>query len=388
MNERLTAIAIMLAAIVGLTTLFFTTYEKREVDVNTPPSEDALNNPYLAAERLLTDLGYDVTSKREFAPSIELPPEGATAVMALNYASLAQDELDLLLEWVSEGGHLVVQIDYDPPRGIDPIFTPMGVSAQVRAPENFEDEDKGPEKNARTASAEDAASHPDREAWGAASRDNLVTIDLGDTTPRRAVYDQYGVFAAELSYDAGRVTAVADLRIVRNRRIADNDNAFLLTRMLGPVRMSGPVWLLIDGEFPSLWSLLVERIGTVMLAGVGVLLLSLWWAAQRFGPMIPPPASARKSFVEHVEATGRFLWRHQKDEGLLSDTRAAFLAAARRRHPPLRHSGADTAHADYLAQLSGLPVEQVRDALFGPMGDRGADFTPRIQILKSLWKKL
>ncbi|MEO1574079.1 MAG: DUF4350 domain-containing protein [Pseudomonadota bacterium] len=390
MGERVAAIAVLVLVLGGLVALFFYTYERREVDVLVQSSEEARGNRLLAAQRLLTSLGYEVESRRRFAPSLELPPANATAVLTSRYAYLEQTELDTLLGWVADGGHLVVQIDSGPPRDIDPIFTPMGVSSRIREPEETEfeeDQDNGKNVQVTRDEIDTSAARPDREAWGLLAADNRVTIDLNDATPLRAVHDQHGVFAAQLRYNEGRVTAVADLQFTYNYLIKDRDHAFVFTQLLDPVAQSGPVWLLTGAEFPSLWLLLKERISPVMLAGIATLIMSLWWAAQRFGPMIPAPATARKAFVEHVHATGRFLWRHGRDEGLLDETRHALLADARRRHPPLRH-GEQADHARYLSELSGLTLEQVNEALFGEPSGRNNDFTLRIQLLKSLWKRL
>lgn len=390
MGERVAALAVIVLVLGGIIGLFFYTYERREVDVLVQASEEARGNPLLAAQRLLVSLGYEVESRRRFAPSLELPPQDATAVLTSRYAYLEQTELDTLLGWVADGGHLVVEIDRDAPRGIDPIFTPMGVSARVREPEKTEfDEDRDNGKNVTVTRdpVDTSAARPDREAWGLMAFDNNVSIDLNDATPLRAVHDQYGVFAAQLRYNEGRVTAVSDLRFTFNYTIKERDHAFVFTQLLDPATRSGPVWLLTGAEFPSLWSLLRERIDTVILAGVATLIMCLWWAAQRFGPMIPAPAPARKAFVEHVHATGRFLWRHGRDESLLRETRHALMADARRRHPQLRH-GDDIDHARYLSELSGLSDAQVNDALFDEPTGRNNDFTLRIQLLRSLWKRL
>lgn len=409
MSERNVAIGLVVLGVAALVAVFFYVYERREVDVAIPPSKEVRANDFLALERLLTSLDYDVSSRDEFAPGIALPPQNATAIMMSGYQNFNREQVEALLGWISAGGRLIVKIEPDDDE-VDPLFTPLGVTASYRTLPD-DDNDTDPDDNtegavstddantAATDSANDeakktapgipsptAAKQPGRDYWGVVRYDNGVSINLGDATPRRTVFDQSGVYAAEFNYDQGRLTVMADMRIFWNDRIALEDNAFILTQLLDSPS-AGPVWLLLGAEYPTLWSLLKERLGAVMLGGLVVLGLWLWWASQRFGPAIPPPATARKSFLEHIEAAGRFSWRHKKDTALLHEVRESFLHEARRRHPTLRR-GDEKAHTQYLAELSGLSTQDVRDSVFVDATGRSADFTHRIQRIKTLWKRL
>ncbi|MEM6639726.1 MAG: DUF4350 domain-containing protein [Pseudomonadota bacterium] len=334
MSERSVAVGALLVAVAAAVAFFLSQYERTDVEEQTSPSIEAMRNPLLAADRLLTSLGYDVSIRENLATSLELPPPDATAILRGGYSSIPDGELDPLLNWVADGGHLIVEIETLWEGAVDPIFTPLDVSVIERP---WPDSDEA----AAEAIGPNPAETPDRAYLGDMALDNHKSIKLGATPAERVIHDQFGVFAARLAYGEGRVTAVADLSFIVNRRIGQQDHAFLLTSSLAPAEQSGPVWMISNARFPSLLALLTDRIAPVMaLAGL-TLLLTLWGTTQRFGPLMSAPGQARRAFIEHVEATGRFLWRHQTGAGLLKETRSALLADARRRHPPLRRGTTD-----------------------------------------------
>jgi hypothetical protein len=392
MNERNVAIGILAVVAAGLLALFFATYEKEEYEVRIAPTGEAARNPLFAAQRLLTGLGYEAGEREEFAPSLELPPPGGTVLALFYYDYMAADERKLLLQWGRDGGHLITEIQPRYGRPYDPVFTPVGIEAYVRSdPDALEfDEDGNPVERddaEQPEIADDAGAAPGREAWGAVQQDNLVSIQLGETEPLWSVHDQHGVFATQIAYDNGTVTALADLSIFTNYHIAKQDHAFLLTQIIGPASSAGAVWLVRSTDFPSLWSLLTEHLSEVLIAGGILLLMCLWWASQRFGPRLKPPQRARKAFIEHIEANGRFLWRHSADQELLGSTQQSFLRDAHRRHAPLRRLDEHDRNL-YLARVCGLLESEVASALSEDSARRHGDFLTKIQLIKTMWNRL
>lgn len=391
MSERSVAIGIVTVLAAALLALFFANYEKEEYEVVIAPTGEAARNPLLAAQRLLNGLGYEAAAHEEFAPSLELPPPGSTVLALFSYDYMDGDELARLLQWVRDGGHLITAIQPRYGRPYDPVFTPVGIEAYLRTdPDALEFDEDGKPITPVAADPdipEDAGAAPGRDAWGAVMHDNQVSIRLGDTDPLWSVHDQYGVFATQIAYDDGTVTALADANIFTNQRIAKQDHAFLLTQIIGPASSAGAVWLVRSTDFPSLWSLLTEHLSEVLIAGGVLLLMCLWWASQRFGPQLNPPTRARKAFIEHIEANGRFLWRHSADQQLLGSTRQSFLREAMRRHAPLRRLDDHERNA-YLARVCGVSASEVNAALSEDSAQRHGDFLSKIQLIKTMWNRL
>ncbi|MEL6546488.1 MAG: hypothetical protein AAFQ82_17810, partial [Myxococcota bacterium] len=138
---------------------------------------------------------------------------------------------------------------------------------------------------------------------------------------------------------------------------------------------------------PTLTELIRTHGWPTLLAGS--VALALWLAARSssFGPRHPVREDVRRSVIEHIEATGRFLW--QRDSGLaLSDSvRAAVLGKASR--STLGWQGLSVeerrAHVKEVAAISEAELER----LFGPAatGDSGT-FTELIRTLREIEQRL
>lgn len=389
MNERAVAAGLIGVLVLGLAIFFFNTYEKVPYEHYIPPRGDASQNPLLGAQRLLEQLEYDVVSRKEFAPQLEMPATTDTILLPVDYDYLEESQLDDLLAWVASGGHLIVQIQRYLYHDYDPIFTAVGVTAVIRdrLSENGDAKQNSDTEVIEAASPWDQSVNGERDLWGTITHDNQINIDFGDNELIWTVHDQFGVFAGQIAYDQGQLTAVADLGFLDNLNIGEGDHAFMLTRLIGRAEDAGRVWLFLDTEFPSLWTLLIERIRFVLIAGGVLALLSLWWAAQRFGPTIAPPRDERKAFIDHVEASGRFLWQHRQGARLLASSQKAFLRDASRRHPALRRLK-ENERDIYLARICGV-AQADASACMQPLQTRShADFVRQLQTLKTMWTRL
>lgn len=378
MNDRIAALGVSALLVAALVAFYFLTYTREEYQEFVAPTGEARHNPLLAAQRLLSELGYDVTSKLDFVPSLELPSPDDTIVLGVNYRRLSEDDIAVLMAWVERGGHLLVQIQPRLGRIYDPVFTALGIDAKMRP-------HTGPHD--ATVASIDETDFKGREFWGDIRADNHLSIDFGDTQPIWTVRDQHGVFAGQVSYAAGLLTVVADLAIMHNDTIGQRDHAYILTRLLGQTAQSGRVWLVYGGVFPGLASLLWEHAHFLFKALAVVVLLVIWWAGQRFGPRIAPPSTARKAFLEHISANGRFLWRHRQRDDLLGKTQHAFLRDAQRRHNGVRNRDSARRNA-YLAEVCDMPRASVDNAL-GPLQRRQAhEFFEKMQLLKRMWNQI
>ena len=117
------------------------------------------------------------------------------------------------------------------------------------------------------------------------------------------------------------------------------------------------------------------------------LLAWLWMRMQRFGPLLPPPMPARRSLLEHVEASGEHLLRYGKLGVLHGAMRDAVLARLRRRDP-LAAAQEGEVQAALVAARVDLPVAQVRATLDTRPPLDANEFRHRIARLIDLRKRL
>ncbi|HEU4430818.1 MAG TPA: hypothetical protein VFT98_18805, partial [Myxococcota bacterium] len=88
-------------------------------------------------------------------------------------------------------------------------------------------------------------------------------------------------------------------------------------------------------------------------------------------PLLPARDAARRSWLEHLEAAGRFHWRQDRGAALLAGLRDE-LAREQLRKRAAWSRLPERERMERLAQASGLSLEQVAHALLGaPSGARG-----------------
>jgi hypothetical protein len=169
-----------------------------------------------------------------------------------------------------------------------------------------------------------------------------------------------GVFASR-ELGEGRLTVLTDARLLRNRWIAELDHAALLHALVGAVHYQGNVGFM-RGSGLSLWALVKENLGPVLLGGALWVLLWLWKNLGRFGPLEAASApSPLRGCAHHLQALGDFQWRLDRAASLLSHLRQQIVELGCRAHG--RASLRDGDLHQFLADRSGMPRERVCRAL-------------------------
>lgn len=186
--------------------------------------------------------------------------------------------------------------------------------------------------------------------------------------------------------DLGRGAALLcpDLRCLGNGRIQTLDHADFLCAVAA-LRPAGRVWIVTLDAPASAWGRLWRRAWPALAALAALGLAALWAAAPRFGPWLPDPDPARRSFLEHLDACGRYQWRASQGRPLLEAARADFLQRLARQHPGW--SGLEPGQlCQRLAQRSGLAPERIDRALHHPAAHAGG-FLEAIQTLQLLGRQ-
>jgi pimeloyl-ACP methyl ester carboxylesterase len=169
-----------------------------------------------------------------------------------------------------------------------------------------------------------------------------------------------------------------------NQRLPRFDHAELLLGLARLNQQGRNVMMVLHADAAP-WYAVLWRAAWMPLTALALLLaLLLWRAARRFGPMLPEPATERRSLIEHIEASGNWLWRAKGGRDvLLAAARQETLALLRRRAPELHPLG-DDEKAARLARLCNAQLIDMRSALHGPAASQPAAFTRQIQLLQQV----
>lgn len=364
----------------GLTLAFLArgSFRQEPVEVPTGWSAKALEDRTLVLSRWLATQGWAVRRDGGGFTEAALPPGGLVILLQTGPAGLGEADADRLLAWVREGGNLLVDGSAAPlndARGTAPLFRRLGAElislpeaerTQAHHTDRFSDEgvvlaiQRSPEWRIRVERAD--------WAWWMGTKSGEVLVRRPE--------------------GKGSVQLASDLSFLYNDTFPELDHAAWLARILPPEsgRREAVIWS--RPADPSFLAWLWRRAWTFLLA-CGVLLTAwLWKGLWRFGPWLPEAPTSRRSLLEHLVATGRFLWRQGGGpEALVAACRAAVLRRATRLHPafPTLAEGARWA---YLAARSGLPESEIAEALDERPGTPPERLGRRLHLLLHLRHRL
>jgi hypothetical protein len=180
----------------------------------------------------------------------------------------------------------------------------------------------------------------------------------------------------------GWLTVASDSRFMTNSGIGEGDHALFLARLVAP-SPGGKVWLLYDSETPGLGLLLWQAVPGALIAAALLIPIWLWSLGARLGPLALPPDRRRRDLIEHLEASGDFLWRQGQARRLVESSRERVLAAWQRRRPELRRLSPEE-QATAIAKALGESPKILTEALLAQADGSGA-FVEQAQRLQGLW---
>jgi len=383
----LVAVAV-LAMLAGL--WFLQNFEQVPVTTREGPQKEALRNPYLALERLFSELGRPI--ERVQSPRLldALPANGVLILDSNRRRNVDPARAERLLEWVNRGGHLITVPESD---GNDPLLTKLGLTSCRTSPkqcglaEEEDDDADADESDDSTAEQERDPepiefSLPDstiryryrqpEEELLSSSPEPVWTVGSGKT---------HSLF--HYAWGRGQITVVDDLQFLGNWQIGDFDHAELISALLQKYQPRGQLYLASRMEVPTLWQWLIESAWMALISGALLIGLWLWWIVPRFGGTLAEATSERRDLLAHLAAVGRSVWR---EGGLAHWLHVVRLAVHKRltlRHPHLGQMETDRQHA-LLAKMAACPQKDIDTALTPGQARTPAEFTKAMQTLQSL----
>lgn len=350
-----------------------TSFERRTETVETGWSAQARRNPYLAAGQFFDRLGIDARSVAGRARLRDLPPATDTLIVR-GPGPLSRARRAALLRWIEQGGRLVAEAMVVTPAGAEPredsLLAAVGVALR-----------------------EDASADGDVIA--------RIDVEQGGLAPIEVAF-QEGYWLEALGGAAGgRVEANGRARLLRYRLgdgvlILLSDSVFMTNEAIGrhdhalfTVLLAGDaerVWLLYDSRLPGLPALLWRHAPQALTAAAVLLLLLLWHAGRRLGPLLPAAPRARRDLLLHLDAAADLLARHGRGGLQLAATRARVEQAWLHRHPVLRTLPPGP-RARWLAAHTGLDAAALARALDPGIGAEVDDaaLVAASRTLQQLW---
>lgn len=358
--------------LLGIGLLGLTGCETREVEVEIGYKGTARRNPWLAAERMVARYGQEVESLTGWRA-----PEVDDAVWFVPASVLGNESFVRRVEqWAKDGGHLVVLLEkagversdwreFGPELALEPAVAAMLRRSGIAL-----------EESGTTAP-------PARIEQVISFEGDPFAVSAGAGKKVAAEGGAPGGFASVL-VGGGRLTAVADARMFRNRWIAEGEHAELLLALVEAAEFEGSV-VFVRGSTLSFWGMVRRHLWAVLGGLVALLALWLWKNGCRFGSLeaaAPPPVA--RGYDHHLEALGNFHWQLDRAAALLGPLREQL--AERGQRGLSRSGGAAEGLHQWLADRSGLPVARVASALDATAPADGLSLTRIVADLQILFK--
>jgi hypothetical protein len=215
------------------------------------------------------------------------------------------------------------------------------------------------------------------------------SIELVDEEPQRTRHvskDAHGTHVLHFDQGRGHVTVLPSIAFMANDAIDKNDHAELAWRLVQLAPATTAVVVAPRLVRPSLWKWLEREARAPLLAALALVIAWAWRAGSRFGPVEPEPARERKRLLDHLRASGRFLWRAGEASRLLAAARETCLHRIARARPVLAELP-PRERAQRLAKLTGIELHDVHEA-FGGNPTTPAAFTAAVSTLQQIEAKL
>jgi len=382
MNRQHLVIALVVLIIAAGTAWWFhDTFEYRTEEKDIGFHGKARRNTYFAAERFLEKFGMEIKSLPTILDLKKMPASNDVLFIPTDRYDLAPKKVDEILEWVKQGGHLIVRARHGQKNTKlhDELFDRLGVETQVNdeyaliAVRNDELVDVYVNKN-----IENKKVSFDGDVW---------LLDASDAEISWQVDGEEGSHLLEYSLGEGYVTLLSDFDFIENEHIAENDHASFLYTVVHIDNTNRKLWIIRHDDMPSIFSLVRDKAPETITLGVIFILLWLWYTTRRFGPVLSAERPVRRSLREHITSSGYYQWRnHHRTELFLSARSALYEQIAQTR--PLWAKLDEMKLAGKLGKIAGIPSDRVLLVLKAVKADRETDFSQYIEILSVIRKKL
>jgi hypothetical protein len=388
-------IVIALLTLVVVYTARHTYWE--ETTLPLPPKGEAATNPLYAAQKFTESLG----GRAEKSSLFSVPPTDDVVLLSNWNWNLSKRRSQALERWVEAGGRLVV--DHSVVSGSDDFDRWSGITylhrQKVKKPKKATDPDEGDdEEEPQEVSVPDLSKGKctvlEEEGHSTLSqvrtRYSVCFLDKSRriTSSRRiewALRNENAIHVIRVKVGLGSVTVINGWPF-RFRDFFIDDHAPLFAAVT-QYRGGDVIHFLSEADAASLLDLTWMFGAPAVTLGLALVALALWRGSVRFGPLVAPTESARRSLAEQIRGTGRFAVRFGGGKALHAAAVRALGEAARRRvHGYENLSSEERSVA--VARLCGFEPDRLAAAINYTGSRRSHDLRNVVALLEAARRRI
>ena len=368
-NSRLVVLPLaLIAALVAAFSIwyFYEYYEQYEETIDNGWTVEAQTNQWLAAQKYMERLGYTFNRYErieDLAPDLKQQSRPGTVLITDVELILTEKRVAALLDWVKDGGRLIVGLPDSEVGRTHSLLKHFGVTLEAYEEEDEEDSEKSHfvdlmrEYNDRNESLEGEEKNTQNfEEWTKDNREQnlasarefeLTTIEFQEEEYSTEVhftqsaqldhewfyldsdeeqeyeghYPSYwaastngGTSFMEFNEGEGVVSFVSNSDIWDSSKLDKHDHAWFLWQLA----YGDSVSLLYGANMPAL-GVILWRAAPELLSAFGLWLLCwLIYRGRRFGAIREQTFTQRRAIIEHIRACSDYLWRSKKPDALIA----------------------------------------------------------------------
>ena len=312
---------------------FLQNYELKEMDEYTGYRGEARTNDLFAARLFLKRMGIPA-SREDGLP--KLPTTDTVIVLDTSRYTMSPQKIQRILAWVEQGGHLVTRarVDYE---------TEEAAAADDK---KLEVEDRDPLQKALAVEIGDNLLLEEKELpvkLQLANQAKPLDLEIDyfnelviKNPAARAYQIKQKNFLLQIPHGQGLITLASNLEFAENHLIDAAQHAEFFWWLLHSHNPQfKQVWLVNQDTLPELSTLLRQYALPIILMSLLLLVAIFWALIPRFGAFIPEPIPERRRIIEHIKASGQFMWKRQAQgkQQLLESARHAVRQEARKHIP-------------------------------------------------------
>jgi Domain of unknown function (DUF4350) len=414
-QTRIRCLVLVLLAVVAAT-LWFRLMEPYYKQVDTGWGLKALRNPYHGAQLYLQSSGVAVYTTQKLE-QIETISTDKTLFISHAGQVVSHKQVEQLMDWMREGGHIIIAAHHE--ENGDPLLSHFSVEklesdkdeiikAIQGIKEQLDKQEKEPDIAGEAQNADSIEVEPILTTLSFSDIDHEFAVDFSssagllhpyingenqdeyaelednDYKPIYWEYDDNGLQFLQFNVGYGLLTVIGSDNIWENSGIQQYDHAYLLTIL---TENSEQLVVLYGSLMPHIFVLIWKNAPELVLSAALLLILCLWFAGQRFGSVLAIKSDQRRSFNEHLLASGDFFWRIDQQSLLIQSLRDDMLKTIEK-NTASGITGNEHKVCDYLQQRTPYTKEQIHTALYEPTHYKERDFTALVRLLQDLRQKL
>ncbi|MGB0722529.1 MAG: DUF4350 domain-containing protein [Gammaproteobacteria bacterium] len=391
-RTRQLVIGLVALAATGVAVLWLAQYVVAEpYEKQHAPRGEARVNLFLAAHEFLERMGVPEVASPSTHTAALPDPRGGVLFHPGSRVDLDRGAQERWLDWAERGGHLLLGFG-SPDMGALALLQGE-LPGELKGGHLSERLDVRPHTTPLKAPGSEADDSQGGRAGAAEVSDWILDLDPRYSLESERADIDYGLriqgrqVLISFPHGAGRVTFFTESRIFQHPDIGEGDRAELLWRIVKLHGAPRHVLIVRGVHVPSLPAWVIGQAPYAVLCLVLWLVLFVAARMRRFGPVLEPSDLRRRRVLEHVRASGHYLWKQGRGGLLLDAVRRRLQRDLDRLHPELRGLDNDERH-QRMARITDLPEGLIARAMTDADGLNVDSFTTRVRDLEEIRKRL